>query len=93
MDKGQATSQQEVNHGFAQPKKTFGSRLKRSCARFWWLYVLAFVVIVLVIVLPMYDCSFFKTSYHYKLTRAFFQNLRRVSEPRAEDCQRSGTHD
>lgn len=58
MDKGQATSQQEVNHGFAQPKKTFGSRLKRSCARFWWLYVLAFVVIVLVIVLPMYVYSF-----------------------------------
>ena len=60
MDKGQATSQQEVNHGFAQPKKTFASRLRRSCARFWWLYLLAFVIIVLVIVLPMYDCSLSK---------------------------------
>jgi t-SNARE complex subunit (syntaxin) len=60
MDKSQATSQQEVNHGFAQPKKTFGSRLKRSCARFWWLYLLAFAIIVLVIVLPMYDYSFSK---------------------------------
>jgi len=58
MDKGQATTQQELNYGFAQPKKTFGSRLKRSCARFWWLYLLGFAVIVLVIVLPMYDCSF-----------------------------------
>jgi hypothetical protein len=60
MDKGQATTQQEVNYGFAQPKKTFGSRLKRSCARFWWLYLLAFAIVVLVIVLPMYDCSFLK---------------------------------
>lgn len=61
MDKGQAARQEEVAHGFAQPKKTFASRLKRSCARFWWLYLLAFVVIVLVIVLPMYGCCFSET--------------------------------
>ena len=61
MDKSQGTRQEEVNYGFAQPKKTFASRLKRSCARFWWLYLLAFVVVVLVIVLPMYDCSFYES--------------------------------
>jgi hypothetical protein len=30
---------------------------------------------------------------HHKLTVTFFQNLRRVPKPRAEDRQRSGTHD
>ena len=71
MDKGQATGHEEVNHGFAQPKKTFASRLRRSCARFWWLYLLAFMIIVLVIVLPMYDCSFHELHSH-KLTVMIF---------------------
>ena len=61
MDKVKATTEQEVSHGFAQPKKPFASRLKRSCVRFWWLYLLAFAFIVLVIVLPMYDSYPLKT--------------------------------
>lgn len=53
MDKGQTTTHEGASNGFAQPKKTFGSRLRRSCVRFWWLYLLAFAIIVLVVVLPM----------------------------------------
>ena len=34
-------------------KRTFGQKVKRSCARFWWLYLLIFIAIVLVTVLPM----------------------------------------
>lgn len=34
-------------------KQTFGQKMKRSCARFWWLYLFVFIAIVLVVVLPM----------------------------------------
>lgn len=34
-------------------KRTFGQKFKRSCARFWWIYLFVFIAIVLVVVLPM----------------------------------------
>lgn len=54
MDKSEAKRHEVTHNGFAQPKKTFGARLRRSCARFWWLYLLALAIIVVVIVIPMY---------------------------------------
>jgi t-SNARE complex subunit (syntaxin) len=53
MDKNEATRHEVTNNGFEQPKRTFGSKVRRSCVRFWWLYLLVLVIIVLVIVLPM----------------------------------------
>jgi hypothetical protein len=35
-------------------KRTFGQKFKRSCARFWWIYLFVFIAVVLVVVLPMY---------------------------------------
>lgn len=35
-------------------KRTFGQKMKRHCARFWWLWFIVFAIVVLVIVLPMY---------------------------------------
>lgn len=34
-------------------KPTFGQKLKRHCARFWWVHVIIFIIVVLVVVLPM----------------------------------------
>lgn len=34
-------------------KRTFGQKVKRSCVRFWWLYLFVFIAIVLVVVLPV----------------------------------------
>lgn len=34
-------------------KTTLGQKLKRHCARFWWLHALILIAVVLVIVLPM----------------------------------------
>lgn len=34
-------------------KPTFGQKFKRHCARFWWLHVIIFIIIVLVITLPV----------------------------------------
>jgi cell division septal protein FtsQ len=34
-------------------KRTFGQKLKRSCARFWWIYLFVFIAVVLVVVLPV----------------------------------------
>lgn len=30
------------------------AKLRRHCARFWWIHVLVFIAIVLVVVLPVY---------------------------------------
>jgi hypothetical protein len=38
----------------AAGKRSFGQKIRRSCQRFWWLYLFAFIAIVLVVVLPMY---------------------------------------
>ena len=91
MDKSGTTGQEEVNYGVAQPKKTFGSRLRRSCARFWWLYLLAFIALVLVIVLPMYDRLPHPIIDEQLLM--IFQNFCRLSQARAEKCQRRRPHD
>ena len=45
MDKNEATRHEVSHDGYVQPKKTFGAKLRRSCARFWWLYLLAFAII------------------------------------------------
>lgn len=42
----------EPTSGFVK-KQSFGSKVKRHCARFWWLWLLVIVAIVLVVVLPM----------------------------------------
>lgn len=34
-------------------KPTFGQKLKRHCARFWWVHLIILIIIVLVVVLPM----------------------------------------
>jgi hypothetical protein len=34
-------------------KRTFGQKFRRSCQRFWWIYLFVFIAIVLVVVLPM----------------------------------------
>ncbi|EHY60036.1 hypothetical protein HRR83_006394 [Exophiala dermatitidis] len=34
-------------------KRTFGQKMKRHCARFWWLWFIVFAIVVLVIVLPI----------------------------------------
>lgn len=41
-------------------KPPFKQRVKRHCARFWWLHLLILIVIVLVTVLPVYV---FETEY------------------------------
>lgn len=42
-----------VENDGAVKKPTLGQKLKRHCARFWWLHLLIFIAVVLVIVLPM----------------------------------------
>lgn len=42
-----------VENDGAVKKPTLGQKLKRHCARFWWLHLLIFIALVLVIVLPM----------------------------------------
>lgn len=37
-------------------KRTFGQKFRRSCQRFWWIYLFVFIAIVLVVVLPMSVC-------------------------------------
>jgi hypothetical protein len=34
-------------------KPTFGQKLKRHCARFWWIHVIILIIVVLVVVLPV----------------------------------------
>lgn len=34
-------------------KPTFRQKAKRHCARFWWIHVIVFIILVLVIVLPV----------------------------------------
>lgn len=34
-------------------KPTFGQKLKRHCARFWWVHVIIFIILALVTVLPI----------------------------------------
>ena len=38
----------------AKTRPPFKQRVKRHCARFWWLHFLIFAAVVLVTVLPMY---------------------------------------
>lgn len=42
----------EPTSGFVK-KEPFGSKVKRHCARFWWLWLVIFAIIVLVVVLPI----------------------------------------
>lgn len=34
-------------------KQTFGTKVKRHCTRFWWIWLIVFIILVLIIVLPM----------------------------------------
>jgi hypothetical protein len=45
------SSHDELSSGSG--KRTFGQKFKRSCVRFWWIYLFVFIALVLVIVLPM----------------------------------------
>ncbi|KAL1643341.1 hypothetical protein SLS58_005012 [Diplodia intermedia] len=42
----------DTTSGFVK-KESFGSKAKRHCARFWWLWLIVFAIIVLVVVLPI----------------------------------------
>lgn len=45
-------------------KPSFGTRVKNHFKRFWWAHVIAFIVIVLVVVLPVYVSPDPISSYH-----------------------------
>merc|ERR1712080_22524 len=53
MDKSLDTTRQEFVDATDVPKQSFPARLRRSCVRFWWLYIFIFAALVLVIVLPI----------------------------------------
>lgn len=38
-------------------KRTVGQKFRRSCQRFWWIYLFVFIAVVLVVVLPMSVCA------------------------------------
>lgn len=40
-------------NGAYATKPTAGQKLKRHCARFWWLHLLILIAVVLVITLPV----------------------------------------
>lgn len=42
----------DTTSGFVK-KESFGSKAKRHCAKFWWLWLIIFAIIVLIVVLPM----------------------------------------
>lgn len=44
-----------VEHAADAPAKgTFMDRFRAHCKRFWWIYLIAFIIVVLVVVLPVY---------------------------------------
>lgn len=53
MDKAQTSRHETADNDLVERSKTPAARLRRSCVRFWWLYLLAFAIIVLVIVIPI----------------------------------------
>ncbi|KAK0661144.1 hypothetical protein DIS24_g2791 [Lasiodiplodia hormozganensis] len=42
----------DTTSGFVK-KESFGSKAKRHCAKFWWLWLIIFAIIVLIVVLPI----------------------------------------
>jgi hypothetical protein len=40
-------------YGHHVAKPSFGTRLKNNLKRFWWLYLIILIAVILVIVLPM----------------------------------------
>ena len=54
--KTRSTHEESVTSGFFEPQPTtFKDKLKRHCARFWWLHLIIFVVGFLATTLPMFD--------------------------------------
>jgi hypothetical protein len=54
MSKSENVHLREMDDGYHNtPKVTKGQKLKRNCARFWWVYLIVFVIVVLVVLLPM----------------------------------------
>ena len=45
--------EQEAYKSGHTTKPSFGQKVKRHCARFWWLHVIIVIIIVLVVTLPM----------------------------------------
>jgi len=37
----------------ATPRRSFGQKFARHCARFWWLHLIICIIVVLVVVLPV----------------------------------------
>lgn len=48
-----AHEKDEAAHHEVSEQKSQKGKLRRICGRFWWLYFLLFVIIVLAVVLPM----------------------------------------
>ncbi|OJD29288.1 pre-mrna processing factor 4-like protein [Diplodia corticola] len=42
----------DTTSGFVK-KESFGSKAKRHCTRFWWLWLVIFAIVILVVVLPI----------------------------------------
>jgi len=53
MASEKGVSHQEEMAASRGGRRTFGQKLKRSCQRFWWIYLFVFIGIVLVVVLPI----------------------------------------
>lgn len=54
------------------------AKVKRHCARFWWIHAIIFIVVVLVVVLPVYVSDTNERCTEDVLTA--LQGLRRLSE-------------
>ena len=48
---GSKTASSDVKHDHGSPQAVEGRKKKRHCARFWWIYVIVFLIIALVVVL------------------------------------------